>query len=218
MPSAQLHYCLRVNYNIWSKYLASANIPNGLSRRFSINRKRRKETRRNRLLHPNTLTKKYHIVIPHAQGICESIKNICGKHGVAAHFKGGQTLKDILVSPKDRDSMANRNSVIYSYSCGRIDCDEEYIGELGRTFGERFWEHLKAPSPICGHQNSSGHETSMENFQIIGRGENTLARTIKDAIYIRVNNSTLNRNIGKYNLPYILHWVLFTIPELKINK
>ena len=92
-------------------------------------------------------------MIPYAQGICESIKNICGKHGVAVHFKGGQTLKNILVSPKDKDIMANKNSVIYSYSCGsyrcgRIDCDEEYIGESGRTFGERFKEYLKAPSSI----------------------------------------------------------------------
>ena len=73
------------------------------------------------------------------------------KNGVAVHFKGEQTLKNILVSPKDEDSMANKNSVIYSYSCGRIDCDEEYIGESARTFGERYREHLKAPSPIIVH-------------------------------------------------------------------
>ena len=30
-----------------------------------------------------------------------------------------------------------------------------------------------------------------------------LARNIKDSIYIRVNNPTLNNNIGKYNLPHI---------------
>ena len=86
--------------------------------------------------------------------------------------------------------MANKNSVIYSYSCGRIDCDEEYIGESARTFGERYREHLKAPSPILGHQDSSGHKTSMENFQIIGREENSMARTIKEAMYIRVSNPT----------------------------
>ena len=32
-------------------------------------------------------------------------KSICGKHGVIVHFKGGQTLKNILVSPKDKDTM-----------------------------------------------------------------------------------------------------------------
>ena len=156
-------------------------------------------------------------MIPYAQGVCECIKNICEKNGVAVHFKGGQTLKKILASPKDKDAMANKNSVIYSYSCGRIDCEEEYIGESGRTFGERFKKHLKAPSAIFGHQNSSGHDTTMEKFKIIGR-ENSLARTIKESMYIRVNNPTLNRNVGKYNLPHIWDRVLHTIPEVKMNK
>ena len=110
--------------------------------------------------------------------------------------------------------MASKNSVIYSYSCGKIDCHEENIGESARTFGERYEEHLKAPSPTFGHQNSSGHEISMENFQIIGREENIMAKTIKEAMYTRVNNPTLNRNFGKYNLPHIWDRVLFTIPEL----
>ena len=35
--------------------------------------------------------KRCHIVIPYTQGICESIKNICEKHGIAVYFKGGQT-------------------------------------------------------------------------------------------------------------------------------
>ena len=40
------------------------------------------------------------------------------------------------------------------------------------------------------------------NFQIIGRGHG-LDRNIKESIFIRVNNSTLNRNIGTFNLPHI---------------
>ena len=157
---------------------------------------------------------KCHIVIPYTQGISESMKNICRKHGVAVHIKGGQTIKNILVSPKDKDTMTNKNSVIYSYTCGMIDCNEEYIGESGRTFEERYKEHLKVPSPIFTHQSSSGHKTTIENFKIIGREENSLTRTIKESMYIMVSNSTLNRNIGKYNLPHIWDKILFTIPEL----
>ena len=58
----------------------------------------------------------------------------------------------------------------------------------------------------------------MENFQIICREEGNMARTIKEAMYIRVNNLTLNRNIGKYNLSHICDRVLFTIPGRKIIK
>ena len=146
---------------------------------------------------------KCHIVIPYTQGIGESLKNIHKKHGGDVHFKGGQTLKNILVSPKDKDKITSKNSVIYSFTCGMIDCNEECIGESGRTFGERYKEHLKAPSPIFLHQSNSGHVTTLDNFKIIGREDNSLARTIKESMYIRVNNPTLNRNIGKYNLPHI---------------
>ena len=128
---------------------------------------------------------KCHIVVPYSQGIGESLKNICKKHGVDVHFKGGQTLKNILVSPKDKDKITSKSSVIYSYTCGMIDCNEEYIEESGRTFGERYKEHLKAPSPIFLHQNNSGHVTTLDNFKIIGREDNSLTRTIKESMYIR---------------------------------
>ena len=42
-----------------------------------------------------------------------------------------------------------------------------------------------------------------------------MARAIKEAIYIRVNNPTPNSNIGKYNLPHILDKNLISISELK---
>ena len=45
-----------------------------------------------------------------------------------------------------------------------------------------------------------------------------MARTFKEARYIKVNNPSLNRNIGKYNLPYLWDRMLHSIPELKINK
>ena len=84
-------------------------------------------------------------------------------------------------------------SVIYRFKCGRVDCDEEYIGESSRTFAERFKEHQKAPSPIFDHSNISGHQVTIDNFNIVGREDQNLSRTIKEALYIRVNNPSLNK-------------------------
>ena len=114
--------------------------------------------------------------------------------------------------------MTKKKSVIYCYRCDKIDCDEEYIGESSRIFGERYREHMKALSPIYDHQNNSGHLTTVDNFKIISREGNNMARAFKEAIYIRVNNPIPNRNIGKYNVPHIWHRVLYSIPELKISK
>ena len=45
-----------------------------------------------------------------------------------------------------------------------------------------------------------------------------LAGTIKDSLYIMVNNPTLNRNVGKYNLHHIWDRVLFNTSDLKISN
>ena len=146
----------------------------------------------------------------------ESCKNICRKHGVEMHFKGGSTIKDLLVHPKDKDNILQKSGVIYRYRCGRVDC-EEYIRESGRTFGERFRECMGAPSPILDHHNITGHEVSLENFSIVERKDQNIARTIKEAILIRVNDPSLNRNIGKFQLPHIWDEVLVKSLELKLR-
>ena len=70
------------------------------------------------------------------------------------HLKGGHTIKDHLMAPKDKDPLLKKSGVIYRYKCDRVDCEDEYIGESARNFEERYKEHLKAPSPIHDHCNN----------------------------------------------------------------
>ena len=132
----------------------------------------------------NEVKTKGHIVIPYTQGLCESIKKICGRYGIQTHFKCGSTIKNLLVFPKDKDPVINQSSVIYWYQCGNLDCDDEYIGETSRTSGERYKEHLKALSPIHHHSSQTGHPTNHNNFQIIGREGHNLARNIGESILL----------------------------------
>ena len=145
------------------------------------------------------------------------MKRTCNKHGVQVYFKGGNTIRNLLVAPKDKDPMLKKSGVIYRYKCDRVKCDEEYIGQSSRTFGERFKEHQKAQSTIYDHYNITGHKFSLDNFSVGGREDMNLMRTIKEDLYIRVNNPSLNRNIGKYHLPHIWDEVLFNTSELKIK-
>ena len=158
-----------------------------------------------------------YIVVPYYAGLSENIKNIGKKFGVQVHCKGGTTIKNLLMAPKDKDPMLKQSGVIYRYHCDRVDCDEEYIGESSRTFGERFKEHLKSPSPIYDHSNISGHQVTINNFEIVGREDLNQMRTIKEAIYIRVNDPSLNRNVGKYHLPHVWDEVLANVSELKLK-
>ena len=42
--------------------------------------------------------------------------------------KVARTIKNLLVSSKDKDPMVNKSSTIYWYQCGDLGCDDEYIG------------------------------------------------------------------------------------------
>ena len=130
------------------------------------------------------------------------------------HFKGDRNIKDLLVKPKDRDIIWQKSGVIYRYKCCRVDCEDEYIGESGRTFMERYKEHMNTPSPIHDHHNTTGHDISVDNFSIVG-GDQNLSQSIKKAIFIRVNDQPFNRNIGRYQLPHIWDEVLMNSRELR---
>ena len=88
------------------------------------------------------------MVLPYVKGLSESMKNVVRKHGIQTYFKGGNTIKSLLMTPKDKDHITKKSGIIYRFKCNSVDHDDEYIGESSRTFGERYKEHLKAPSPI----------------------------------------------------------------------
>ena len=102
------------------------------------------------------------------------------KHGIGVYFKGGNTIKELLAHSKDKDNIAQKSGVIYRYKCDRVDCGEEYIGESGRTFAERFRKHMRPPSPIHDHFKTTGHEVSLDNFSIVGREDQSIARVIRE--------------------------------------
>ena len=157
------------------------------------------------------------ITVSYSEGLSESVKNICKKYGIQVHFKSGKSIKDELVAPKDKDHSTKKSSIIYRYKCDRMECDEEYIGETARTFGERYKEHLKAASPLYDHSITTDHNITLNNFSIVGREEQNLSRLFKESMCIRVNNPSLNRNIGKYHLPHIWDEVLIKNIELKLK-
>ena len=45
-----------------------------------------------------------------------------------------------------------------------------------------------------------------------------LARNIKESIFIRVNNPTLNNNVGKFNLSHVWDGVLLNTQGLNLKR
>ena len=63
------------------------------------------ENRRNQSTKTNQTEQKYHIVVQYAQGLCECYKTTYRKYGVQVHFKGGNTVKNLLMFSKDKDAI-----------------------------------------------------------------------------------------------------------------
>ena len=93
--------------------------------------------------------------------------------------------------------MVSQSGAIYWYQCGDLGCDDEYLGETSRTFGERYKKHLKAPLAIHHHINQTGHPTSHNNFQTIGRKGHNLARNIKESTWDRFLLNTKGLNLKR---------------------
>ena len=154
------------------------------------------------------------IVVLYIQGLSEKFKRTCNKKGIQVHFKGSNTIKTLLMAPKNKDTKLQKSQVIYKFKCPHINCPEEYIGETGRAFGDRLKEHLRAPSPIHQHTSSTGHPISPDCFSILHREAQGTTRNIKETMFIRANDPSLNRNLGKYQLPQVWDQILPDTPAL----
>ena len=116
----------------------------------------------------NTLSsnkKKTHIVVvPYSKGLSDSFINACGNHEIQIYFKGGKTIKDLLLATKNKNWIIQKFGMIYRFKCDREECDKEYIGESLQTFGERFKVHLMATTIIDDHWNITGHPSTVGNL------------------------------------------------------
>ena len=56
----------------------------------------------------NSRNPKPHIVVPYHQGLSESFKRTCKKYGIQGHLKGGPTIKNLLMAPKDKDPILKK--------------------------------------------------------------------------------------------------------------
>ena len=95
----------------------------------------------------NSRVPKPYIVVPYHQGLSESFKRTCKKYGIEVHLRGGHTIKDLLMAPKDKDPIFKQNGVIYRYKCDRVDCDEEYM-ESQQEILKKGLRNISRPLPL----------------------------------------------------------------------
>ena len=94
--------------------------------------------------------------------VLEFIRKRLAPLGIRTSFQPTNTLRQVLVCPKDPVPKENRSGVIYQIPCSR--CLQTYIGQTGRTLGQRLKEHQRAvrdrntsTSSLVDHICSTGH-------------------------------------------------------------
>ena len=129
---------------------------------------------------PNSSTVKFiggaRVVIPYIKGLSEQYRHILAKYRVRVFFKGTNTIKSLLMHPKDPIPDAQKTDIIYHWKCPSNNCTAEYIGDTNRSPKERVSYHRnQATSATRNHHISTKYpKAELKDFTVIDRESNTL--------------------------------------------
>ena len=149
---------------------------------------------------------------------CEGGMGVWGSLGVRGVWGGIMDMEIDGEGTPTWDNKLQKSGVICRFRCPHINCPEECIEESGRSFRDQLKEHLRAPSPIHQHSHSTRHPVSLNCSTIVDRESQGVTRNIKEAMYIQVNDSSLNRNLDKSQLPHIWDQILQDTPSLQLKS
>ena len=90
-------------------------------------------------------TNNIYMVVPYSKGLSESFKRVCNTVRAQVNFKGGNTIKHLLMAPKDKDNITNKGGLICRYKYEHPGCTMEYIGETGLEHWRQIQGAFKSP-------------------------------------------------------------------------
>ena len=79
-----------------------------------------------------TSKKKYPVLMPYICGFSEELRRILKGYNIPAYFKPSNTLRQLLVRPKDKLDKLQVTGPVYHIPCE--DCPASYVGETERSF------------------------------------------------------------------------------------
>ena len=147
-------------------------------------------------------------------------------------MKAYQTLRQIVVHPKDKIKHSKKSVVVYQIPCK--NCNHSYVGETAHKLETRVKEHRqvynKAPnsrytrsmrkvsetevnkSAITDHAKQCDHVIDWEGAKVIDSESDRYRRWIKEAIWIKRKSPTMNRDEGAYQLSHVWTGLITTSP------
>jgi hypothetical protein len=179
------------------------------------------------------------VVIPYIQGVSERLQRTFKKYNIQTAMKPYNTLKRLLVHPKDKRDATQTSDCVYQIPCH--SCEKVYIGETGRLFGTRLDEHKKDASTvrdikftranrkestteqhksaITDHIAQENHTIDWDSAKIIDKDTDKQKRWIREAIWIRRQGpKIINRDEGIYTLNHVYDPLINLPTNEKVNK
>ena len=178
--------------------------------------------------HQEETKKQKMVTIPYVKGTSEALQRIFRKYDVKTALKPVSKIRNFVVHPKDKRSVEDNTGVIYRVPCG--NCSKAYVGETSRKFGTRKREHKQEvesildkhftrgskesassklhKSAISDHVAKENHFINWKDCSILARDPFKFSRWVREAVYIRKEKDTLNRDIGQFNLSSVYDPIL----------
>ena len=141
------------------------------------------------------------VTLPYVRGLAETIKRILGKLEVRVRFRPNQTLRQLLVKPKDPIPLDQRNGVVYRIPCRY--CAKTYVGQSGRSLACRIKEHQRAvrngdenASAIAEHAWGCHHHIDWEAAEVVDSNPDWYPRCLMESWHIHKEPNSMNRERG----------------------
>ena len=134
-----------------------------------------------RLIDPETgneVKKLVFISAPYFPGLSESFIQLFKYTPVQVCFKGQNTIKSMLMHPKDKVDPSLKKDIVYQWSCTKPNCKSSYIRETSRSLCEWVKEHSKegSNSAIYQHCSTKGHPPpNIDQFKVIDQEKSQIA-------------------------------------------
>ena len=131
----------------------------------------------------------------------KEVRQILAPLDVKVVFRPLNTLRKMLVHPKDPVPSDQRKGVVYNIPCD--GCPKVYIGQTGRSLKHRLAEHRRAlkngdvpASALAEHTLATGHPVALTKAEVIDHHPYITARCLLESWHIQRNRDTLNREKG----------------------
>ena len=140
------------------------------------------------------------IVLPYIRGVTEKVTRVLKMHARVS-TKPGKSLRNLLVSTKDKRDKLQNTGLVYRYEC---QCKKVYVGETGRSIKAREVEHKRAirnmdenHSGVSKHVLETGHCIARDEVKILAFESDWQKRKIKEGIFIeKARGNVLNTKPG----------------------